>query len=81
MAEPLYAETLEIYRRDTATKPVDLANAIRGLVLIKEEVGEQEEAIRFWQEARKLYAEVEVRAGVKESAKGIEALVRGEPHP
>jgi len=68
-AEPVYAEALSIYRTHSETQPLDLANALRGLALLKEALGNNEEARALWKEAGILYEEVNVEAGVKESAR------------
>ncbi len=74
-AEPCYVEALRIYRGNPNTDPLDLANAIRGFALLNEELGKREEARRLWEEARTLYATVNVEAGVKESERRIAQLV------
>jgi tetratricopeptide (TPR) repeat protein len=67
LAEPCYQEALAIYRSHVQTPPLDLANAIRGLAILKGEVGEAAEARRLWEEAKDLYAAVNVKVGVEES--------------
>jgi tetratricopeptide (TPR) repeat protein len=52
LAEPCYRETLELYRRDENTLPLDLANALRGYAILKEDAGELIEAGALWEEAR-----------------------------
>jgi tetratricopeptide (TPR) repeat protein len=74
LAEPHYHEALNIYRSHKETPPLDLANAVRGLALLKSESGNTEEARRLWQEARDLYAAVNVEAGVKESTRRLAML-------
>lgn len=66
LAEPCYHEALALYRSDKRTGPLDLANAIRGYALLKDACGDTEESRRLWREARALYLEVGVRAGVEE---------------
>ncbi|MFZ1008771.1 MAG: hypothetical protein WAN65_18175 [Candidatus Sulfotelmatobacter sp.] len=63
-----YGEALRLYRSDTATSRLDLANALRGMALLKEEIDKNEEARSLWSEARDLYAAVGVEAGVSESS-------------
>jgi len=70
-----YAEALNIYRAQSETRPLDLANALRGFALLKEAVGENAEARALWEEAGSLYAEVNVESGVAESARRV-ALLR-----
>jgi hypothetical protein len=74
LAEPCYHEALTIYRAHKETPPLDLANAIRGLALLKSNAGEVEEARALWAEARDLYAAVNVEAGVKESSRRLALL-------
>lgn len=75
-AEPCYVEALSIYRRHEHTRPVDLANAIRGFAVLKDYVGAAEEAKRLWQEAHDLYVAVDVAPGVAESATRLALLAR-----
>ena len=63
-ALPLYEEALELYRGLAGTRPLDLANALRGLALAREGTGGDPRAL--WAEARHLYAVERVDAGVSE---------------
>jgi tetratricopeptide (TPR) repeat protein len=69
-----YEEALSVYRADGATLALDLANTIRGFALLKGELGEREEAKSLWEEARGLYASVDVQGGVRESESQIAKL-------
>jgi ankyrin repeat protein len=60
LAEPLYDEALALYRESEAP-PLDLANALRSLAVIKDS-----EAL--WEEAFRLYAATNVAPGVVEAA-------------
>jgi ankyrin repeat protein len=60
LAEPLYAEALALYRTSDAP-PLDLANALRSLAIVKDT-----EAL--WEEAFHLYVATNVPPGVAESA-------------
>jgi tetratricopeptide (TPR) repeat protein len=73
-AGPLYAESLEIYRGHQDTPPLDLANAIRGFALLKEQAGDGKEALSLWREARDLYELAGIEAGVLESDRRIRLL-------
>lgn len=66
-AEPCYDEALALYRADPQTQPLDLANAIRPLAILKERTGEGALAMSLWREAQNLYATVDVAQGVAES--------------
>ena len=69
-----YAEALNIYRAHQETPPLDLANALRGLALLKEAVGDNAEARALWEEAGSLYAAGNVESGVAESARRVAML-------
>lgn len=66
LAEPLYREALDLYRRNERTAPLDLANAIRGLAVLKSDAGDAGARV-LWTEARELYGSVGVEAGVQEA--------------
>lgn len=74
LAEACYVEALAIYRAHVETPPLDLANALRGFALLKETAGDPQTARSLWEEAGKLYASVNVEAGVAESARRITLL-------
>jgi tetratricopeptide (TPR) repeat protein len=65
-AEPLLAEALAIYRRSSGIEPLELANAIRPLALLKTTLGDALAARQLWQEALELYTAANVLAGVNE---------------
>jgi tetratricopeptide (TPR) repeat protein len=73
-AATAYAESLRIYHDHEDTQLLDLANAVRGLALLKEALGANEEARALWEEAGILYAEVNVESGVAESARRMVLL-------
>jgi len=68
LAEPCYREALDLYRGQVNTPPLELANAIRSMA------GDMEQAKMLWQEARDLYALVNVPEGVKESSSQLARL-------
>ena len=74
LAARLYTESLEIYRSHKDTTPLDLANAIRGFALLKEEAGDCQEALSLWHEARGLYELAGIEPGVSESDAQIRSL-------
>jgi len=76
LAEPCYVEALSIYRRHEHRRPLDLANALRGFAVLKDEVGAAEEAQRLWQEAHDLYVVLNVPAGIAEGAARLALLAR-----
>ena len=76
LAEPCYHEALSIYRGNEHTPPLDLANAIRGLAILKDEAGAAEASRLLWEEAKELYTAVNVKAGVDESCRRLALLER-----
>ena len=60
LAEPLYAEALALYRASEAP-PLDLANALRSLAVIKD-------SETLWEEAFHLYVATDVPPGIVETA-------------
>ncbi|HEU4415577.1 MAG TPA: tetratricopeptide repeat protein [Candidatus Angelobacter sp.] len=75
LAEPFYHEALALYRSEATAQPLDLANAIRGLALLKHATNERDASITLWEEALSLYTQVGVAAGVAESSRRL-ALLR-----
>jgi tetratricopeptide (TPR) repeat protein len=63
-AEPLYLEAASIYREQGDEAALDLANTLRGLALLAESSGKPDAAQSLWQEARQLYRQCNVQAGV-----------------
>src|SRR5206468_3549758 len=76
LAEPCYVEALSIYHDNNHTRPLDLANAVRSLAVLKHESGASDEARRLWQEAHDLYTALEAPAGIAESAARLALLAR-----
>lgn len=76
LAEPCYHEALHLYRSNEQTPPLDLANAIRGLAILKDSRHETEQAKLLWEEARDLYASAGVKEGVEESSRRLVLLAR-----
>ena len=75
LAEPCNEEALALYRCSGPTAPpLDLANAVRPLAILRERVGKPDEAVLLWREARDLYLSVNVRAGVDECSKHLDQL-------
>lgn len=76
-AEPCYREALALYRGDSRTAPLGLANAVRPYAILKESLGEFAEAMTLWEEARDLYVEAKVEPGIDECSRRL-ALLKGE---
>ena len=66
LAEGFYNESLGIYRRERDALPGDLANAVRGFAVMKDSAGASEQARVLWEEARSLYRDLGIEAGVEE---------------
>jgi tetratricopeptide (TPR) repeat protein len=85
LAEPCYHEALSLYRchdrGHAETPPLDLANAIRGLAILKFDAGDASAARALWEEARNLYAATGVEAGVKESDRRLALLAQERTKP
>jgi len=78
LAEPCYEEALNLYRAHQQTTPLDLANAIRGLAILKADTGDSPRAASLWTEARDLYAAAGVQEGVAESDHRLALLTQRE---
>ena len=77
LAERCYQEALDLYRSHEPAPPLELANAIRGLAILKGDAGEAAHARLLWEEARALYTVVHVKEGVAESSRRIALLDTG----
>lgn len=73
-AEACYNEALEFYRSSAQTRPLDLANAIRSLAILKSKLNATDAARLLWEEARELYETVNVPQGVAECIQQIADL-------
>jgi tetratricopeptide (TPR) repeat protein len=76
LAEPCYCEALALYRGHEETRPLDLANAIRSLAMLKERSGELGEAVVLWKEAHDLYTSARVEEGAAECSAHVARLRR-----
>lgn len=66
-AEKCYTEALALYRAHLDAPALDLANAIRGMALLKDDLGQSDASQTLWEEAHRLYASLGIQAGVAES--------------
>ena len=73
-AKPCYNEALALYRAHPEASPLDVANAIRSMAVLKADVGSTEEARQLWEEARSLYAMLNIAEGVRESSARLARL-------
>lgn len=74
IAESCYNESLTLYRNQDLPNKSDLANAVRPMAILKEELEEREEAIKLWKEARGLYAEINLKEAIVECSDRLVAL-------
>ncbi len=65
-AEPCYAEALALYREQDEPPALDYANALRPMAILKETLGQVDDAKVLWQRARTLYGAVPIEEGVAE---------------
>lgn len=72
-AESDYIEAIGIYRRSECS-PLDMANALRGYALLAEMRLQNRHAAQLWQEARSLYLQAGVDAGVQEADQRLAGL-------
>jgi len=74
-AEDCLVEALALYRtHEDGRGTLDLANAVRPMAILRASTGPKEEAVSLWEEARALYAEVGVDAGVEEADAWLKRL-------
>jgi len=73
-AEACYDEALALYAKHPDPPELDYANAIRPMALLKEALGEIDEARHLWQRAKALYDMVPVPAGVAECDENLNRL-------
>ena len=73
-AEACYDEALALYAAEDTPSKLDYANAIRPMAILKEELGEADQARDLWQQAKALYAAVPIAAGVAECEESLTRL-------
>ena len=73
-AEASYDEALALYAAKDEPRALDYANALRPMAIVKEALGETDEARLLWQQAKSLYAAVPVAAGVAECEENLSRL-------
>ena len=66
-AQAQYEEALALYRGHPEPPPLDLANAVRALAVLKDASGATRDALPLWQEANRIYTSLGIKAGVAES--------------
>ncbi len=74
-AEACYDGALSLYGHgDAGAARLDYANAVRPMAILKEELGQVEEARALWRRARDLYRAVGIEAGVAECGERLARL-------
>ena len=73
-AEACYAEALALYAGQDEPPPLDHANALRPMAIVKEALGQVDDARALWQRARALYGSVSIAAGVAECTEHLARL-------
>ena len=76
-AEAIYWRAMEALASDPKTSTLSLGNAYRPIAILYGELGETSNAIRYWEEARKLYAEAGITAGTAECDANLAKLKNG----
>ena len=70
-AEAHYQDALAIYRTDSRTRPLELANAVRPMALLMEKLSRIDDARHLWEEAERLYTAAAVGEGIEECRQAI----------
>ena len=73
-AEPCYAEALALYDGQDEPPALDYANALRPMAILKETLGQVDDAKVLWQRARTLYGAVPIEEGVAECTEHLDRL-------
>ena len=67
LAASCYDEALALYHGHPDAPPLDVANALRSMALLKEVTGDTAGALALWQQAHNIYVALHVKAGVAEA--------------
>ena len=73
-AEACYAEALALYGGQDEPPALDYANALRPMAILKETLGQVDDARALWQSARELYGIASIEAGVAECTDHLDRL-------
>jgi tetratricopeptide (TPR) repeat protein len=73
-AEKCYDEAISIYRAHPESRPLDVANALRGFAVLKSDAGEADAAEQLWTDVRARYESLGITSGVAESAARLARL-------
>lgn len=81
-AESIYWQAMEALASDPKTSTLSFGNAYRPIAILYAELGDTSKAIRYWEEARKLYAEAGIAAGTEECDANLAKLKKNlAAHP
>ncbi len=75
-AEPIYWQALESLKSDPETSSLSLGNAYRPIAILYAELSDTPKAIHYWREARELYIEAGIEAGIEECDANLAQLER-----
>ena len=73
-ARACYQKALSLYRNYQDPPKCDLANAVRMVAIVEEELGHVDQARQLWTEVRELYQAVNVQDGVDECSDRLAGL-------
>ncbi|MCY4130327.1 MAG: hypothetical protein OXG15_13930 [Gammaproteobacteria bacterium] len=73
-AEPLYWRALRSLKSDPKTSPLSLGNAYRPIAILYAALGDAAKAISYWDEARRLYDDAGIAAGIEECDANLSKL-------
>lgn len=73
-ADRCYDEALALYRAAPSPDPLDVANALRPAALLKLSLGQRSDARALFSQARALYEQVGIVAGVEECSRQMAQL-------
>lgn len=65
-AETLYRTVLEVYSQSSEVAPLHFANALRPLAILLGQMNRIDESKRLWSQARQIYLDQGISAGVEE---------------
>jgi len=69
-----YRKAIDIYRSNSDTHDLNLANALRGFGILLEKLKKEEEAIAVWKEVKELYHTCNLQDGVDEANHKLDSL-------
>jgi tetratricopeptide (TPR) repeat protein len=73
-ASSCYEEAIAIYRGYEGAPPLDVANALRSLAVLRQEQSDTHEALLLWRDVHRRYEALGIAEGVAESSRRIARL-------